>query len=230
VVKLLLRRGADIDVRDKANRTAAELASENHETEVANFLAGYREDTNTRENIASKTLEVSLPASGEDGEDMGNASLLFASKYGEVATVKSLLDWGADIGFQDEDYCTPLHLAALYGNLGVVRLLVEREADVDPRDRFGWTPLHYASVYGFVEISRALVEHGANVNAWDPDHWTPIHFATFHGRLDVVKFLLGCNADAHVLNDDEESPYQVSLSRGYQEITNLLRRYGAGKE
>jgi serine/threonine-protein phosphatase 6 regulatory ankyrin repeat subunit B len=44
VVKLLLRRGADVNVLNKANKTAAELALENGKTEVAILIAEYKAD------------------------------------------------------------------------------------------------------------------------------------------------------------------------------------------
>jgi ankyrin repeat protein len=42
VLKLLLWRGADVDVLNKAGRSAAELASENGQAEVANFISEYK--------------------------------------------------------------------------------------------------------------------------------------------------------------------------------------------
>jgi len=44
-VNILLRRGADVDVLDNANKTAVELASENGKAKIAEFIAGYKADS-----------------------------------------------------------------------------------------------------------------------------------------------------------------------------------------
>ena len=51
-VKRLLRRGADVDVVNKANNAAAESASENDKVEVAKFISEYTEDANIRTRYA----------------------------------------------------------------------------------------------------------------------------------------------------------------------------------
>ena len=44
VVKLALALGVDVDVLNKANKTATELASENGEAEVTKFISEYKAD------------------------------------------------------------------------------------------------------------------------------------------------------------------------------------------
>jgi ankyrin repeat protein len=68
VVKLLLRRGADVDVVNNADKTAAELASENDKAEVAKFLAEYKADVNVRHNTRSNTTQYGADEGGKDGE------------------------------------------------------------------------------------------------------------------------------------------------------------------
>lgn len=51
VVRLLLRRRADVNVVDKVNKTAAELALENNRADVAWFLAGYKAIPNVRSTL-----------------------------------------------------------------------------------------------------------------------------------------------------------------------------------
>jgi ankyrin repeat protein len=197
----LLQRGADVDVLNKANKTAAELASENGEAEVAKFIAEYKADANIRNKIRSSTLDIAQFGADEDGKDKGNAPLHAAAAEGNIDVVKSLLEQGVDVDSCNEDNRTPLHRAAYKGNVDVVRLLIERGAEVDLRDKFGWIPLHSASRYGHLEVSRILINHGTNVNARQRNHWTPIHFSARNGYLEIAKLLLEHGADVLAVSD-----------------------------
>jgi ankyrin repeat protein len=51
VVKLLPRLGADVNVVNKAGRSAGELASENGQSEVAKFISKYKANADTRNKL-----------------------------------------------------------------------------------------------------------------------------------------------------------------------------------
>ena len=229
VVQLLLRRGADVDVLNKANKTAAELASENDKPKVAKFIAEYKADAKLRNKIRSTTLDTVQYGAIEDGKDKQKASLHSAAEEGNIDVVRSLLEQGIEINGRNASNQTPLDRAASKGNLDVVRFLVKRGAEVDSCDKKGWTPLHQAARFGHLEVSRLLVDHGANVNARMQIHWTPIHLSSSNGHFEVVKLLLEHGADVHALNGDGQTPYQASLTWGHGKIADLLREHGAGR-
>jgi ankyrin repeat protein len=144
VVKLLLQRGANVDV-----------ALENGEAEVAKFIAEYKADVSIRSNIRSTALDTAQGGADENGTGKEKASLHAAAEEGNVDTVKSLYSMGSryqqlQCTFRDvrhsrgegEDRC---------------RALAHRAGAV--------TPLHRASHPGHLEVSRMLFDHGANVNA-----------------------------------------------------------------
>ncbi len=185
VVKLLLGWGADVDVLNRADKTAEEVALENGKADVSSFLAEYKADVHVR-----NTLDVARHDAHEDGQDEETISLHTASSEGKVDVVKTLLDQDADINSRNASYNTPLHIAAFNGNIEVTRLLIERGAEVDSRNYVGWTPLLKASQAGHVEISRMLIDRGANVNARKYDYWTPIHFSAYNGYPELVELLL----------------------------------------
>jgi len=229
VVKLLLRRGADVDMLNKAGRTAAELASENGQAEVAKFIPEYKANADTRNKLQFTTLDTVEDGVDEDGKDEAKVSLHAAAEEGNIDTLKSLLERGVDINAHDTSNQTPLDRAAAKGNVDIVRLLIERGAKVDSRDKRGWTPLHESSQYGQLEVSRVLLDHGADVNARNWIYWTPMHASACYGYLENVKLLLERGADIHAMNDRGETPYLLSLRRGNREIADLLRKHGAGR-
>ena len=230
VVKLLLRRGADIDVLDKAGRSAAELASENGQAEVAKFISEYKANANTRNKLRSTSLESIEFGADDDGRDEANDSLHAAAEEGKIDRVKSLLEQGADINARNASNETPLEKAAAEGNVDVVRLLIELGAEVDSRDMWERTPLHWSSRDGHLDVSRVLLDHGANANARDEDYWTPMHISGGNGHLEMVKLFLERGADVRAVNVEGQTPYQVSLRTGNREIADLLWKHGAGRE
>ena len=71
--------------------------------------------------------------------------------------VKLLLDRpGADLGLQQEDGATALHIAAAGGDLEIVRLLVTHGADPAARDRNGSIPAEIARSAGHGVVTEYL--------------------------------------------------------------------------
>lgn len=85
-----------------------------------------------------------------------------ASRKGDVAAVKTLLDKGADVNAKFRYGTTALFKAAERGHVEVVKLLLERGADVNVKDTFyGATAMTWALENKHVEIVRALLEKSA---------------------------------------------------------------------
>ena len=70
-------------------------------------------------------------------------SLINAVKKGNVNTVKKLLNNGANVGQEDNEFgLTPLHWASHFGRANVVQVLLAAPGiDVNRADLFGRTPL-----------------------------------------------------------------------------------------
>jgi len=208
----LLRRGADVVVLNKAGRSAAELASKNGHADVAKFISEYKTIATSGNKVRSATMDTVEYDADDDGKDEAKVSLHAAAEEGNIDTLKSLLERGADINARDASKQTPIDGAAVKGHVDVVRLLIERGAQVDLCDKWGRTPLQFSSRYGHVEVSRVLLDHGANVNTRERYYWTPMHLSAGNGHLDVVKLLLERGADTHAMNERGETPYQLSLA------------------
>jgi hypothetical protein len=165
--------------------------------------------------------------------DSGNdTSLLLASWKGHRDVVQCLLEHGADIDLLDQFHNTPLNLAALGGQVDAVRLLLDHNADVHSQDRLGRTPLHTVLGVGprgdIPQIVRLLLERGANPNSRNTQHQTPLHTllsSSSRDRLDVYRILVEHGADVDAEGGDGKTPLQLSLERGYEEVTQLLSGY-----
>lgn len=77
-------------------------------------------------------------------DDLGD-DLLAATRKGDIAQVKVLLDKGAAVNAKTRYNQTPLFFACDRGYLEIAKLLIERGADVDAKDNFyNATPLTWA--------------------------------------------------------------------------------------
>lgn len=139
-------------------------------------------------------------------DSLGNTPLYYAVAMGDVATVRALLEAGAE-----PDFCgsrklaeRPLHIACRYSRFGIVKMLVAAGANVDVLDSFEKTPLMLLStrrsedsavgrrrqVEVDIRIAEYLVQSGANVLAEDAHRDTVLdHFAT-RDLAEVGEYLL----------------------------------------
>ena len=107
--------------------------------------------------------------------------ILSAAKYGSVALIKKLGNYGgANINAKD-NVSTVLHYAAWGGNLDVVKYLVDKGADINAKTGalLGMTTvLHAAALGGNPEVVKFLVDKGADINAKDNDGYTVLDYTS----------------------------------------------------
>ena len=88
-------------------------------------------------------------------------NLVSSARFGDLATLKTLLNQGANINSRNGFGKTSLHLAAQQGYTNMVKELLKRGAFVNPRDRLGMTPLHSAAMQEHANIVKELLKAGA---------------------------------------------------------------------
>lgn len=110
---------------------------------------------------------------------------------GDLETIRSLLDAGADIRYVRPHGHTVM-IDVMHGRslnddsqlLPVLRLLVERGADLDAVSDYGESALSVTSRVGRVDAVALLLEAGANPA---PLEWTPLHRAVALGSVADIK-------------------------------------------
>jgi ankyrin repeat protein len=120
-----------------------------------------------------KLLDADPKIGNLKGRD-GTTPLMQAVLYGDCATVRFLLDNGADPNIRNEAGATALMWAV--ADLEKTRLLLDRGADVNARSDDGRTPLLIAAGhFGSGAAVRLLLDRGASISAKSP---TPIGYST----------------------------------------------------
>jgi uncharacterized protein len=171
VVKLLLSRHANLNVKDKRGYTALSHAIEAMYEDVADVLLSQPDlDPNSRGLNGSTALITYVWRDRKDA-------------------VQKLLDHGADVNAQDADGDTALHGVAQTGNVEVLKMLLAKGANTNTKNRQGGTPLMWAAAYGNVQIARSLLDHGADPLIKDGDGMTAGDWAAKNKRENIVLLL-----------------------------------------
>ena len=181
-----------------------------------------------------------------------SSELSIASAYGDVLTVRRLLEEGALPDDVDEEGYTPLLRAVFAGasrplsmHFDVIKLLIDAGADVNmsvdilpPEDdnpvrTVGALHRTVSGGAAFLELTLLLLEKGADPNlagAWG----SPLHTAAASDKAgpDEVKLLLDWGAEASALNQWGVEPLveAVTAPNPSLEKIALLLEAGAGVE
>ncbi|EGZ26316.1 hypothetical protein PHYSODRAFT_484252 [Phytophthora sojae] len=119
-------------------------------------------------------------------------TIWYASQYGKVERVRSLLDRKAAASIDVQEFRTrwsPLHFACRYGHSSLVEHLVARGANVDLQDWQGNTPLHLAAGWGDLQCVTLVLEGGADVRRKNLKGDTPLDLSVSLSRRDHTRLL-----------------------------------------
>ena len=185
-------------------------------------------------------------------DDFGSTGLMVAAYNGHLEIIKLLLKYGANInqGYHGKG------LAGMEGNTAlnytidawfwymrngekketeklnpVFKFLIDHGIDLKHRDQYGLTYLMIAASKGVFPLVKLLVLKGMDVNERTPDGETALIFAAMRGHYGIVKFLLdhGANPNVKVFKGEYKgyTALKFAKEKGYKEIENLLKQYGA---
>ena len=134
---------------------------------------------------------------GKDHSD--STPLHHAAGFGDIETMKLLLDNGADVNAKNRLEGTPLHWAVRSDEK--TRLLLERGAEINSKTQDGSTPLYLASRRrDSRSVLRLLLDEGADPNIATMNGRTPLMAAARDGDVTAMKLLLAKEADATALS------------------------------
>jgi ankyrin repeat protein len=122
-----------------------------------------------------------------------------AAARGNISTVKSLIEKGAEIDEREEIFLrTALHRAVTAGNKEVVELLLSYGANPNARDSRGYTALHYAAINDNKKMVELLITKGADIKVKDASGNTPLYIALRSGHKNIADMLLGKGAELSI--------------------------------
>ena len=214
LVKILVEKGAKINVKPSSGDYPILLAVFNEFWTIFDFLVKKGADLNVKsssgfyllhhlvfsDNINMIRYIMDFPINvNVKAEESEQTPLLLAVRYRDKKIVQVLLENGGDLNSTNITGCNPLITAVNDNKIEIVELLLEFGANVNQRNPLSnLAPIHYSVREGFVEITKLLLVNGANANAQEPNCVTPIMIASHRGNFAMTKLLIDYDADVMV--------------------------------
>ena len=207
-------QGAAINARCADGISPLHHAAAGDSLEVVELLLEHDADVHAVNSAGETPLIYAIGAVG--GLDTNSASL------------RALLDAGADVDARKELGQTALQVAALAGKANALATLLEYEPELEAADNAGHSALHYAAFYtATAEPTRLLLEAGLDPNAAAGDRTTPLHFAADSGSAEVTRLLLEAGADVHRVDGAGLNPLHHAAPEGGAALIRVLLEHGA---
>lgn len=111
----------------------------------------------------------------------------------DVAIMRTLLRYGADLNHQDTDGNTICHFVVQgtsETSLALLKLLREEGADLHKQNKDGDTPLHIACGFGNLEAMKVLVDPPDHLGTPNNAGYTPARRAAVAGHLNIVTYIV----------------------------------------
>lgn len=181
-----LKHSTTLTNRQRGNEVSALPATLDslsiHQLAAQGELSQLREQLRRGDNLVNKP------------DDRGFTPLIWAAAFGEIETVRLLLEWGADPHALAKERESALSLASTGGYTDIVGLLLERDVDINIYDWNGGTPLLYAVRGNHVKCVEALLARGADLTTEADSGYTPMDLAVALGFRRVQQAI-----ETHIL-------------------------------
>lgn len=221
-VRLLLKNGVDVNVRDAEGETPLIKVME----------YPYNEEN---QKIAQMLIENGADVNAQDNE--GETALMRAvwknQSYSMKGMLEILINAGADVnikgGFREH---TALFGAIshdhIYGGSEETDFLLEHGANINVGDKQGFTPLMEMVLDQDLRMVKKLLEKGANVNSSTIDYGeTVLMKAAFHDNPEIIQILLDKGADVNATDKKGKTALSIAREEGNEDVEELLIKYGA---
>ena len=204
-VELLIRKNANLEIRDEWGATALHLAAERGNCTVIELLM-----------IESALLEATNAE--------GQTAVRVAADWGQIEAMQVLLRHNAKVNTRANRRMTPLHSAAQRGDAQITQLLISNGADIEAKDGTMKTALHYASEMGHIEIIKILLDRRAQIESAGPEKKTPLICAAAAGQIQAVELLLKKKAAIRAVDEAGMTALHWAACHGHEEIVKIFSK------
>lgn len=194
-VKLLIKRGADVNLQDAMGYTPLHIAAIERRIDVCQLL------------VEAKTIDVNLTTKEHSNvlHYLARVPVDENDLVGFRRVLDSLLEKGINPNRVNAHLEAPIHFACMKSNVQSVALLLERGADCNLPTALNETPLHYAVRAGSSKLVRMLMENGADPTFQADDECaTPVDVAEQYQCADVLACLQSI-IEEELITDHETS-------------------------
>jgi ankyrin repeat protein len=134
------------------------------------------------------------------------------------------------INQEDDNFLSPISLAAKNGDLEIVKILLGEGAEAEntePED-VQFYPLYVAAENGQLKIVKFLIEKGLSVNLPNTEGINPLYIAILNGHEEVANFLV--KSKESFCEDEEDGCCSIlcyAAENGHENVVRFLVENGA---
>lgn len=166
-ILFLIENGADVNLKNSANKTPLDFAIDKNDSEIVKILI------NNGAKITNSNSRMS--------------PLIYACVKSKTDIVKTLIESGSNIDekiYLDE---SPITLACEDGYTEIVKLLIDAGADINTQAFLDWTPLMKAVKYRHLEVVKLLLSNPKiNINIKNYERLTAYNIAVEEHYPEIV--------------------------------------------
>ena len=155
------------------------------------------------------------------------SALADAAEHQDKASIRTLLQTGADVNIAQVDGTTALHWAAYNDDAETAELLVKAGANVNAVNNYGVPPLAQACINGNAAIVKLLLAAGADANATMKGGETVLMLAARSGNVEAVKALLARDASTKTRERLGQTALMWAAAEGHTDVVLELLKAGA---
>ena len=236
IVKLLLNRGADVNVKDWTSKnTALDISEQKGFKPISELLQqrGAKYSSGSSFHLAAKngdivSIEEMLSKKQDINEvDAGKGwtALHYAVNYGQKHLVEYLIVKGADVNKKDFlGKNNPIDVLSNVNRGEIVKLLNKNGAKSS-----GGVNIHFCAETGDFEGVQSFYDKDGKINGRDEKNgWMPLHYAVNANDVDMVEFLVHLGANVNGADfKGEIAPLDIAFKTGNVEMQSYLQAKGA---
>ena len=194
---LFLKLSASPNATTPGEEPILVYAIRNKQTEVIELLLGRPE------------IDVNASAEG------GDAPLHVAAAVADAASVKQLLEMGAEKNKQGAQSLTPVQVALKHKHYDIVRMLLAAECDVQSYAK-GTDPPAVSCIFAHDDdLLQSFLDRGVDLDAATNEGDTALHVAVREGDAQLAYILLRRGARPLCMNKRGHTPLDIAAEKHY---------------
>ncbi|MBA8666735.1 ankyrin repeat domain-containing protein [Holosporaceae bacterium 'Namur'] len=225
VVKLLLKRGLDLNKQTKDGETLLITAAKNGHTKIVKELLSNGADFN----LEDKNKNTALIHAAEHGH-RETLEILLEKKLAKgffTRIFKPLLRWFIKLNDGETEYSKAFQKAIENGHIETAELLLSKGLNINIQGELGYKTLISAAKTGSVELVSIALNNGIDPDKKDKLGYTALMHAAENGHIEVVAKLLNKKANVNAYRNDNSTALMLAVKNQHKEIVKLLLDNGA---
>lgn len=186
IVKLLLQKGARIDITDNEDRSLLYIAIKYNYRDIMEILL-----ESNKEHIGISIIDIR--------DKNSNVPLHYTISFNNIFAMERLLKYGASPNASDKNGYNSLHLSIFARNIQMCQYVIDYNVDIQSKCLYGESSLHIACNLQLIDIIRLLLLKKININIQDFEHeFTALHYSINLNNKEIVTLLLEHGADPNI--------------------------------